>query len=142
MKTILTFLILILSFTSFAQIDKVSGDYKLAIETKDNNTLQYELTLSQDGTFTFHYYSNIKNGIPPEVNKYGKGKWTIENNVISFFSDKQQDIDNKFTLDFTNSKARFITKSPRDKTDQIVKTRLQFLKSDIFWMAKIELFKV
>ncbi|MGL3000482.1 hypothetical protein [Flavobacterium sp. RSSB_23] len=142
MKTILTFLILILSFTSFAQIDKVSGDYKLAIETKDNNTLQYELTLSQDGTFTFHYYSNIKNGIPPEVNKYGKGKWTIENNVISFFSDKQQDIDNKFTLDFTNSKARFITKSPRDKTDQIIKTRLQFLKSDIFWMAKIELFKV
>jgi hypothetical protein len=142
MKTILTFLILISSFNSFAQIDKVSGNYKLAIETKDNNTLQYELTLSQDGTFTFHYYSNIKNGIPPEVNKYGKGKWTIENNVISFFSDKQQDIDNKFTLDFTNSKARFITKSPRDKTDQIVKTRLQFLNSDIFWMAKIELFKV
>lgn len=62
--------------------------------------------------------------------------------MISFFSDKQQDIDNKFTLDFTNSKARFITKSPRDKTDQIIKTRLQFLKSDIFWMAKIELFKV
>lgn len=142
MKSILTFLILILSFTSFAQIDKVSGDYKLTIETKDNNTLEYQLNLSQDGTFTFHYYSNIKNGIPPEVNKYGKGKWTIENNVISFFSDKQQDIDNKFTLDFTNSKARFITKSPRDKTDQIIKTRLQFLKSDIFWMAKIELFKV
>lgn len=142
MKTILTFLILILSFTSFAQIDKVSGDYKLAIETKDNNTLEYQLNLSQDGTFTFHYYSNIKNGIPPEVNKYGKGKWTIENNVISFFSDKQQDIDNKYTLDFTNSKARFITKSPRDKTDQIIKTRLQFLKSDILWMAKIELFKV
>lgn len=142
MKTILNFLILISSFNSFAQIDKVSGDYKLAIETKDNNTLEYQLNLSQDGTFTFHYYSNIKNGIPPEVNKYGKGKWTIENNVISFFSDKQQDIDNKYTLDFTNSKARFITKSPRDKTDQIIKTRLQFLKSDIFWMAKIELFKV
>lgn len=64
MKTILTFLIIISSFTSFAQIDKVSGDYKLAIETKDNNTLQYELNLSQDGTFTFHYYSNIKNGTP------------------------------------------------------------------------------
>lgn len=142
MKTILTFLILISSFNSFAQIDKVSGNYKLAIETKDNNTLEYQLNLSQDGTFTFHYYSNIKNGIPPEVNKYGKGKWTIENNVISFFSDKQQDIDNKFTLDFTNSKARFVTKSPRDKTDQIIKTRLQFLKSDIFWMTKIELFKV
>jgi hypothetical protein len=39
--------------------------------------------------FNFHYYSNIKNGIPPEINKYGKGKWTMENNVISFF-DKQK----------------------------------------------------
>lgn len=142
MRTIVTFLILVSSLTSFAQTDKVSGDYKLAIETKDNNLLEYQLHLSQDGTFTFHYYSNIKNGIPPEVNKYGKGKWAIENNVISFISDKQQDIDNKYTLDFTNSKARFITKSPRDKTDQIVKTRLQFLKSDIFWMKKIEVFKV
>lgn len=142
MRTIVTFLILVSSLTSFAQTDKVSGDYKLAIETKDNNTLEYELTLSQDGTFTFHYYSNIKNGIPPEANKYGKGKWAIENNVISFFSDKQKDIDEKNTLNFTNSKARFITKSSRNKTNQIIKTRLQFLKSDIFWMKKIELFKI
>ena len=118
------------------------GDYKLAIETTDNNVFEYQLTLSQDGTFSFHYYSKIKNGTPPEVNKYGKGKWTVENDLISFFSDKQKDIDKKNTLDFTNSKARFITKSPRDKTDQIIKTRLQFLKSEIFWMVKIEIFKI
>jgi hypothetical protein len=49
-------------------------------------TYDYKLTLSRDSTFNFHYYSNIKNGIPPEINKYGKGKWTMENNVISFFS--------------------------------------------------------
>lgn len=142
MKVILTYIILSLSFTSFSQSYTVVGDYKLKIETVDNNVLEYKLTLSQDGTFHFHYYSNIKNGIPPEVNKYGKGKWAIENNVISFFSDKQKDIDEKYTLDFTNSKARFITKSPKDKTDQIIKTRLQFLKSDIFWMARIEIFKI
>jgi hypothetical protein len=78
---------------------------------------------------------------PPEINKYGKGKWTMENNVISFFFDKQKILMIKNTLDFSNSKARFITKSPRDKTDQIIKTRLQFLKSEIFWMARIEIFK-
>jgi hypothetical protein len=43
-----------------------------------------------------------------------------------FFSINKKDIDEN-TLDFSNSKARFITKSPRDKTDQIIKTRLQFL---------------
>nr|WP_315145080.1 hypothetical protein [uncultured Flavobacterium sp.] len=142
MKVIFTILILVSSLTSFSQTDKVIGDYKRVIESIENNIFEYELTLSQDGTFLFHYYSNIKQGIPPEVNKYGKGKWTIENNVISFFSDKQKDIDNTNTLDFTNSKARFIIKSPRNKTDEIIKTRIQFLKSEIFWMEKIEIFKI
>lgn len=142
MKVIFTILILVSSLTSFSQTDKVIGDYKRVIESIENNIFEYELTLSQDGTFLFHYYSNIKQGIPPEVNKYGKGKWTIENNVISFFSDKQKDINNKNTLDFTNSKARFIIKSPRNKTDEIIKTRIQFLKSEIFWMEKIEIFKI
>ena len=142
MRVIFTILTLVLSLTTFAQTDKVIGNYKLAIESTDNNAFEYQLTLSQDGTFSFHYYSKIKNGIPPEVNKYGKGKWTVENDLISFFTDKQKDIDEKNTLDFTNSKARFMTKSPRDKTDQIIKTRLKFLKSEIFWMARIELFKI
>lgn len=142
MKVIFTILILVSSLTSFGQADKMIGVYKLAIETTDSNVLEYQLTLFQDGTFSFHYYSKIKQGTPPEVNKYGKGKWTVENNLISFFSDKQKDINEKNTLNFTNSKARFITKSPRDKTDQIIKTRLQFLKSEIFWIAKIEIFKI
>ena len=141
MKTIVTFLILVSSLTSFAQTDKVSGDYKLAIETKDNNTLEYELTLSQDGTFSFHYYSKLIHGTPPEVNKYGKGRWTVENNVISFFTEKEKELDEKYTLDFTNSKARFVAKSSRDKTDRIVDTKLIFLKSEIFWMEKIEMSK-
>ncbi|MBG6110432.1 hypothetical protein H4V97_002459 [Flavobacterium sp. CG_23.5] len=100
------------------------------------------MNLNQDGTFFFQYYSNIKNGIPPEVNKYGKGKWTIENNVISFFVDKQKDFDQKHTLDFTKSKARLIIKSPRDKTDRIIKTRLRYLESEIFWMKGIEMIKI
>ena len=144
MKAIFTILILISNFlTSFSQSAEVVGDYKLILGAEGKNELlEYKLTLSQDGTFLFHYYSNIKNGIPPIVNKYGKGKWTIENNVVSFFSVKQIDSNEKFNLDFTNTKARFITKSPRDKTDQIVKTRLKFLKSDIVWMSRIEMLKI
>ena len=142
MKVIFTILILVSSLTSFSQTDKVIGDYKRVIESIENNIFEYELTLSQDGTFLFHYYSNIKQGIPPEVNKYGKGNWTINNNVISFFSDKQKDFDEKFTLDFTNTKARFVTKSPRDKSDKIIKTQLRFLDSEIFWMRRIDIDKI
>jgi hypothetical protein len=142
MKVIFTILILVSSLTLFSQTDKVIGDYKFAVETKDNNVLEYLLTLSQDGTFSFHYYSKMIHGIPPEVNKYGKGKWTIENNVISFFTEKEKDIDEKHALDFTNSKARFITKSPRDKTDRIVDTKLIFLNSEIFWMERIQMLKI
>jgi hypothetical protein len=142
MKAIFTILILISNLTLFSQVDKAVGDYLLTLKTKESDLFEYKLTLNEDGAFFFHYYSNIKKGIPPEVNKYGKGKWTIENKVISFFSDKQKDFNEKYTLDFTNSKARFIIKSPRDKTDQIIKVRLQFLESEIFWMERIEIFKI
>ena len=142
MKSILTFLILIFSTIVFSQSETVAGDYALTLDTNDNNVFEYKLTLSPDGSFFFHYYSRIKQGSPTEVHKYGKGTWTAENNVVSFFSDKAKDLDGKHSLDFADSNARFIIKSPRDKTDKIVKTRLQFLKSEIFWMERIALFKV
>ena len=142
MKKIFTLLILISNLTLFSQTQEVLGNYKLTLETKDSSSFEYEVVLSQDGTFSFHYYSNIKQGIPPEVNKYGKGNWAINNNVISFFTDKQKDFDEKFTLDFTNTKARFVTKSPRDKSDKIIKTQLRFLDSEIFWMRRIDIDKI
>ena len=141
MKVIFTILILVSSLTSFSPTDKIIGDYKRTFETTDNNKFEYQLTLSQDGTFSFHYYSKLIHGTPPEVNKYGKGRWTVENNVISFFTEKEKELDEKYTLDFTNSKARFVAKSSRDKTDRIVDTKLIFLKSEIFWMERIEMSK-
>jgi hypothetical protein len=53
------------------------------------------------------------------------------------FFDKQKILMIKNTLDFSNSKARFITKSPRDKN-----WPKDVLKSEIFWMARIEIFKI
>jgi len=142
MKALFTILILISNLTLFSQSDKVIGDYALTLGNEESHLIEYKLTLNQDGTFFFHSYSKIKQGIPPVVNKYGKGKWTEENKVISFFSDKQKDFDEKHTLDFTNSKARFVIKSPRDKTDQIIKTRLKFLESEIFWISRIDMIKI
>ena len=86
------------------------------------------MTLNENGTFFFQYYSNLKLEIPSEKTIYGKGTWVMKNNVISFFSDREKDIDEKNTLDFTNSRARFITKSLKNKTNQIIKNKTPILK--------------
>ncbi|MDQ6531799.1 copper resistance protein NlpE N-terminal domain-containing protein [Flavobacterium sp. LHD-85] len=141
MKLILAALLLILKLNLFAQSNQFAGDYTRSL-SDEIHKLEYKLTLNPDGTFEFHSYSNIQGGTPQEVNKYGKGKWSAKDNLITFSSDKKTDLDQKYTLDFSHSTARFVTKNPRDKSDKIVKTKLQFLESEIFWMRRIDIFKV
>lgn len=140
MKKILLVILSTLCFSIFAQSEKLVGDYNLSIET-ENASFTYTLSLQQDGTFTFHFYSNHKQAISPEFNTYGKGTWTAEKNIITFSTNQNIDFNDQHTLDFNNSKARFISKSPRDKSDKVIKTRLQFYKSDISWMERKELLK-
>lgn len=142
MKSLLTTLLVLFSLTTFAQSNGFSGDYNRTLGSAGDHFIEYKLTLHQDGTFVFHSYSKIKNGFPPEVNKYGKGKWTAKENVITFFSNKQEDFDEKNTLDFNTSKARFITKNPRDKSDRIIQTKLTFVESEIPWMQRLDMFKI
>ena len=142
MKLLLTTLILIFNLTIFAQSNAYIGDYNSTFSTEGDHLIEYKLTLHQDGTFLFHSYSKIKNGFPPEVNKYGKGKWTAKDNVITFSSNKQEDFDEKYTLDFKNSKARFVTKNPRDKSGRIINTKLTFVESEIPWIQRLDFFKI
>ena len=142
MKLLLTSLLVLFNLTLFAQSNGFSGDYNRTLGKEGDHLIEYKLTLHQDGTFVFRSYSKIKNGFPPEVNKYGKGKWIAKDNVITFSSNKQEDFDEKYTLDFNNSKARFVTKNPRDKSDRIIKTKLTFVESEIPWMQRLDVFKI
>jgi hypothetical protein len=143
MKHIIITLLLISGLSLSAQSNQFAGDYSRTLSAdEEKNIIEYKLTLNQDGTFVFHYYRKLQGGTPPEENKYGKGKWSVKDNVITFSSDKNDDFDAKNTLDFTNAKARFVTKNPRDKSDKVVKTKLQFLESEIPWMKRIDIFKV
>jgi len=142
MKALSLFLLLISSLTLFAQTESIAGDYTIKFGDEVSSIFEYKLTLKQDGTFYLDYYSFIKNGIPPEKKSFGKGTWTEKNKVITFVSDKQKDLDEKYTLDLTNTKGRFITKSTRDKSDKIVKTQLQFLESEIPWLSRIKMLKI
>ena len=141
MKILISTLILIFNLSLLAQSNPMIGDYTLIAGQEKTRVLKYKLTLNQDGTFLFHSYTKDKHGVPPEVNKYGKGNWKAEKNTVLFFADKENDMDNKHDLDFNGSKARFISKSPRDKTDRIVKTSLQFFESKIFWIERLKILK-
>ena len=141
MKNIITLLFVLSCLTAFSQSNTISGEYYLQIGTEEKHLIEYRLILHQDGTFIFHSYRNHKNGIPWEENKYGKGNWSADGKVVSFFTDKEKDLDEKHTLDFSNSKARFVTKPSRDKTDRVIKTRLLFFQSEIFWIEGLNIFK-
>lgn len=142
MKTLFTLFILISSLTAIAQSEKVAGDYALSLPSNEGDVIEYKLTLNEDGSFVFHYYLNIKHRNPSIDNKYGNGNWMVKDNVVVFSADKQKDFDEKNTLDFTGTKARFITKSPRDASEKLVKTQLRFLKSEITFMERVDLIKI
>ncbi|MCW5515857.1 copper resistance protein NlpE [Muriicola sp. Z0-33] len=142
MKSILlTVYCLLLSISLFSQSDNVVGGYFHTTGDKEEHLIEYSLTLYEDGTFSFHSYVNHSKGISWEENKYGKGNWSRDGKIVSFFTDKEKDIDEKHTLDFSDSKARFITRPARDKTDRIIKTRLRFFESKIFWIERMKIFK-
>lgn len=129
------FFILIFSFNinGSAQSAPIIGNYEKKFEAT-NNLIIYKLVLNADGTFAFHSYSYIDQKIEPkDENLYAKGTWKSEKNLI-FFSAGSNDFDDKHTLDFNNTKARFITKSPRDKSDREIMTSILFYESD-FWLT-------
>ncbi len=141
MKLKTTLLLFLCSTMICAQSDQLEGEYFLQAGSQDNHLIEYKLTLRSDGTFFFHSFRDHKKGIPWVENKYGKGIWRAEGKVVSFYTDKEKDLDEKHTLDFSNSKAHFVTKPARDKTERVIKTRLKFFESEIFWIKGLDITK-
>ncbi len=131
-----------LNYYATAQLtnEDVSGVYEVTYDST-NALIIDKLTLNPDGTFVFHEYDKHDNGLPPERNKYAKGTWRADKMLIYFSSDKT-DFDDTYTLDFNNTKARYIRKSARDLSERNIKTALQFYDSEIFWITGRTLFKV
>ncbi|WP_291118874.1 hypothetical protein [Flavobacterium sp. UBA6135] len=136
MKKYILFIIACLSLHLSAQTEEYSGTYVFNRESEKNEVLEYKLDLNGDGTFQFtSYRTDIGKN---EYHHYSKGKWTVKNKVIHF-STEDIDLEEKITLDFTGTTARIIKKSPRDMSDKVVPTALQFYKSKIFWIANLKL---
>jgi hypothetical protein len=139
MKKLFLLLVLTIGFSLSAQTENYAGTYILHLEGKDGNILDYKLQLNQDNTFMFVTFQKLLDtrGEHDKYN-YGKGTWKLENKIIKFTTEKT-DLDEKHTLNFSGSTARLIKKSPRDTTEKVVPTSLQFYKSEIFWIANLKL---
>lgn len=141
MKILFSTIALLLHLVAFTQSEPISGIYTRTLGPSNGIEIMYKLSLNNDGSFTFH--SNTKQkGAPADKNLYGKGTWKIEKKVVTFITNEKTDISEDYTLDFNGSKARFISKSPRDKSNRIVETALQFYESNIFWIKTLRLPKM
>ena len=136
MKSLICFALLLSSVLS---AQEVVGTYILE-SSSDDFELRRTLTLNDDETFEYYNFRRVENGIPPETHIYGKGTWSLNKKGITFSTDVS-DLDDKFTLDFSRTKARFISKSPRDKSDKVVKTSIRFYASEISWITGMTVIK-
>lgn len=139
-QILLVFSLFNVPITAQTTVDEVSGGYEMRIDAT-NALIIDTLTLDSDGTFSFHEYESIDERLIPEGNKYARGRWRLEKNLLLFLAD-ENDLDTKHTLNFNNSKARFISKSPRDKSDREISLSIKFYDSEIPWMKGRTLIKI
>lgn len=132
--TIIIFLCVILN--TLAQ----SGTYIREPKSVDSTKIKWALSLNIDGTFLYHFFRDISGEANSEENFYGKGTWESTGQLIYFYSESSS-LSDEFTINLNNSKAKIKSKSPRDKSDKIIKSSLRFYESESIAIKGLELFK-
>jgi len=138
MKYFLIVVLLTFSLNVVAQ----SGIYAKEPLTKDGSKLKWRLIMHEDGTFLYHFFRDLSaiSKANEEEHFYGKGTWILDGKSVIFHV-KENDLSGKYTVNLNNSKARYIIKSPRDKSDSAVKTALLFYESETFHIKGLQLYK-
>lgn len=140
MKLFISLLLFTFSLCLSAQTENLVGHYQMKFKAS-NGLILYELNLNPNGTFEFHSYRFLEETLSKEENLYAKGAWRSDNKLI-YFSTDSDDFDDIHTLDFNNTKARHIAKSPRDKSNRDIKTSIQIYESGISWLKRNTFIKV
>lgn len=133
MAKILTLLFILLTTTISAQKVDHTGIYRWessAIIKPGESQITRILRIEADGTFTFDRLRPSW-GLNKEDHLYGKGTWTAKGKYIYFTTNPEIDLDNKYTLDFTNTKGRWDAR----------KNKLILYESDIFWLRRFAIAK-
>ncbi len=135
MKQFFLILLLITNFSTNAQTEDFSGTYAFYSKSIKGEIVDYKIQLNKDQTFIFKSY--VYNGMK-EYHPNGKGTCKVEYKTLKFTTETA-DINQEYTLNFTGTTARVIKKSPRDTSDKVVPTALQFYKSEIRIIENLKL---
>lgn len=135
MKHLFFIFLLTTSLGINAQTEEFSGTYVFYSKSLKGEIVDYRIQLNEDQTFIFTSY--VYNGMN-EYRSNGKGTWKVENKTLKFTTEPS-DINKEYTLNFTGTTARVMKKSPRDKSDRVVPTALQFYKSEIRIIENLKL---
>lgn len=121
-----------------------SGIYVYEPKNSEGTIIKWTLTLNEDGTFLYHFLRDLSSISKPNIeeNYYGKGTWVLEGKLVILHSNKTDDLNEQYTINLNNSKARYITKSPRDTSDRVIKTALRFYEPEASHIKGLELFKI
>ncbi|MEM7186253.1 MAG: hypothetical protein AAF466_06310 [Bacteroidota bacterium] len=142
MRLVLLFALVALPFGTFGQETGLAGTYEVRYETTDGNTFLYEITLHPDNTFLFHSYEYHAKAQPPEKERFGKGRWEANKNLIVLSTNEENDLDDTHTLNLDKTKARIDRKSPRNKNPNPVPDVMRIYESPVPWVKGKKLTKV
>lgn len=127
MKNSATILLMAFCLHSYAQSHEITGEYATT-----QGSVHYLLKLHPNGTFHFDSYNKGFHGLPAEPSIGGRGTWSVENGVIYFGTDPEQDIDHNYTLNFNNTKAKYTVRFSEDAANENAADKLEFLQTGIF----------
>lgn len=138
MKTILLTLVISFStlFNCFSQT--IEGTYSNIWTSPSGESLSYELTLNEDGTFKF---TSTQSYLSSDVTTmHAEGTWKIQNYLLVLNTEGNSDA-KELASRLNNSKARYVSVSPRNPNFNLMKPSLKFYKSDVFFAKEMALQK-
>lgn len=137
MKSLFISLALIFLLAGSANCQNIEGTYTNKWEAKSGESISYNLTLKEDGTFKFQstrtfLASTTDNTLAAE------GIWKLDGRLLILqTNEKNNELSSKLNM----NKARYMTVSPRNPQFNLAKHSFKFYESDVFYAKDMELIK-
>ena len=125
----------------FGQDTQIIGEYGKNVVINDGSILEWTVNLKQDGTFLYNFYRKLNCDSCKEENFWGKGQWTAQEKLIMIQSDAEKDLDSTYTMNFSDTKARFHSKSTRNLSAKTMPVELIFYDSPLSVIKGLKLEK-
>ena len=133
MKFLFSILFIATSLTATAQAKILVGTYSSTTEGATHT-----IDLQKDGSFTYEFIEEL----PEQEQKrlLGKGNWTSTQRVI-IFTTTDQDLNDEYTIDLNDSKARSTWKSPLSRSESDEKEHIIFFRTAESDLKNLKLYK-